>query len=87
MRWRRAVPADFAYAVKLNHFITHIKRLGVDAPTIARSYDTVAGLGPRPSWSSFRRSSHSIPAGSNSSAPRSHAVAAVTRSSRATRPG
>ena len=47
VRWRRAVPADFAYAVKLNRFITHIKRLGVDASTIARSYDTVAGLGPR----------------------------------------
>ena len=45
-RWRRAVPAGFAYAVKLNRFITHIKRLDVDAATVARSYDTVAGLGP-----------------------------------------
>ena len=45
-RWRHAVPEGFAYAVKLNRFITHIKRLAVDAPTIARSYDTVAGLGP-----------------------------------------
>jgi uncharacterized protein YecE (DUF72 family) len=45
-RWRRAVPAGFAYSVKLNRFITHIKRLSVDAPTIARSYDTVTGLGP-----------------------------------------
>ncbi|HUQ41406.1 MAG TPA: DUF72 domain-containing protein [Candidatus Limnocylindrales bacterium] len=45
-RWRRAVPMDFRYAVKLNRFITHIKRLKVDADTIARSYDTVAGLGP-----------------------------------------
>lgn len=45
-RWRRAVPAGFAYAVKLNRFITHIKRLDVDASTVARSYDTVAGLGP-----------------------------------------
>ena len=45
-RWRRAVPQGFQYAVKLNRFITHIKRLNVDAPTIARSYDTVAGLGP-----------------------------------------
>ena len=44
--WRRAVPEGFAYAVKLNRFITHIKRLDVDEPTIARSYDTVAGLGP-----------------------------------------
>ena len=46
VRWRRAVPSGFAYAVKLNRFITHIKRLNVDAPTVARSYDTVAGLGP-----------------------------------------
>ena len=46
VRWRRTVPAGFAYSVKLNRFITHIKRLGVDAPMIARSYDTVAGLGP-----------------------------------------
>jgi uncharacterized protein YecE (DUF72 family) len=46
-RWRSAVPDDFAYAVKLNRFITHIKRLKVDASTIARSYDTVAGLGPK----------------------------------------
>lgn len=45
-RWRSAVPADFKYAVKLNRFITHIKRLSVDAEIVARSYDTVAGLGP-----------------------------------------
>ena len=45
-RWRRSVPPEFAYAVKLNRFITHIKRLNVDAATVARSYDTVAGLGP-----------------------------------------
>src|SRR5213082_1318431 len=45
-RWRHAVPAGFAYAVKLNRFITHIKRLNVDAETVARSYDAVAGLGP-----------------------------------------
>lgn len=46
-RWRRVVPDGFAYAVKLNRFLTHIKRLSVDAPTVARSYDTVAGLGPK----------------------------------------
>ena len=44
-KWRRAVPAGFAYAVKLNRFLTHIKRLDVDAATVARSYDTMAGLG------------------------------------------
>jgi uncharacterized protein YecE (DUF72 family) len=44
--WRRAVPDGFQYAVKLNRFITHIKRLNVDAATVARSYDTMAGLGP-----------------------------------------
>jgi uncharacterized protein YecE (DUF72 family) len=46
VRWRRAVPAGFAYAVKLNRYITHIKRLDIDPQTVARSYDTVAGLGP-----------------------------------------
>lgn len=46
MRWRRAVPPGFAYSVKLNRFLTHMKRLNVDATMVARSYDTVAGLGP-----------------------------------------
>lgn len=46
VRWRRSVPSGFAYSVKLNRFITHIKRLNVDAFMVARSYDTVAGLGP-----------------------------------------
>lgn len=46
-KWAAAVPADFAYAVKLNRFITHIKRLDVDAATVARSYDTAAGLGTK----------------------------------------
>ena len=45
-RWRHAAPDGFTYAVKLNRFLTHMKRLKVDAPTVARSYDTVAGLGP-----------------------------------------
>lgn len=44
-RWRAAVPIDFAYAVKLNRFITHVRRLNVDAATVARSYDTASGLG------------------------------------------
>src|SRR6266540_2847003 len=46
-RWRRAVPDDFAYAVKLNRFLTHMKRLNVDRAMVARSYDTMAGLGPK----------------------------------------
>lgn len=46
-RWRRAVPDEFTYAVKLNRFITHVKRLQVDARSVARSYDTLAGLGPK----------------------------------------
>lgn len=35
------------YAVKLNRFLTHIKRLNVDRAMVARSYDTMAGLGPK----------------------------------------
>jgi uncharacterized protein YecE (DUF72 family) len=46
-KWRRSVPDDFVYAVKLNRFITHIKRLNVDRNSIERSYGTMAGLGPK----------------------------------------
>ncbi|HEU5287143.1 MAG TPA: DUF72 domain-containing protein [Candidatus Limnocylindria bacterium] len=46
VRWRRAVPEGFQFAVKLNRYISHVKRLTVDAATVARSYDPVAGLGP-----------------------------------------
>lgn len=44
-RWRRAVPDDFVYAVKLNRFITHIKRLRIEPDSVERSYGTMAGLG------------------------------------------
>ena len=46
-RWRRAVPGDFRFAVKLNRFITHVKRLKVERESIERSYGTLAGLGPK----------------------------------------
>ncbi len=46
-RWARAVPDGFVYAVKLNRYLTQFKRLNVDRATIARSYDTMAGLGPK----------------------------------------
>ena len=46
-KWRRAVPDGFVYAVKLNRFITHIKRLNVERDSIERSYGTMAGLGPK----------------------------------------
>jgi len=46
-RWRRAAPETFVYAVKLNRYLTHMKRLDVDRAMIARSYDTMAGLGPK----------------------------------------
>lgn len=46
-RWRHAVPADFTYAVKLNRFITHIKRLNIERDSVERSYGTLAGLGPQ----------------------------------------
>ena len=41
------MPDGFVYAVKLNRFLTHIKRLNVDRAMVARSYDTMAGLGPK----------------------------------------
>jgi uncharacterized protein YecE (DUF72 family) len=46
-KWRRAVPDDFVYAVKLNRFITHLKRLNVERSSIERSYGTMTGLGPK----------------------------------------
>jgi uncharacterized protein YecE (DUF72 family) len=46
-KWRNAVPADFRFAVKLNRFVTHIKRLSVGPDSIERSYGTLAGLGPK----------------------------------------
>ena len=41
------MPDGFAYAVKLNRFLTHMKRLNVDTAMVARSYDTMSGLGPK----------------------------------------
>ena len=46
-RWRATVPDDFRFAVKLNRFITHVKRLNVGPESIERSYGTMAGLGPK----------------------------------------
>jgi uncharacterized protein YecE (DUF72 family) len=43
-KWRRAVPDDFVYAVKLNRFITHLKRLRIERESVERSYGTMAGL-------------------------------------------
>ena len=44
-RWRDAVPDGFVYSVKLNRFLTHIKRLAIEADSVERSYGTMAGLG------------------------------------------
>jgi uncharacterized protein YecE (DUF72 family) len=46
-KWRRSVPDDFVYAVKLNRFITHVKRLNIGRESVERSYGTMAGLGPK----------------------------------------
>lgn len=44
-RWRDAVPDGFVYSVKLNRFLTHIKRLDIGTDSVERSYGTMAGLG------------------------------------------
>jgi uncharacterized protein YecE (DUF72 family) len=46
-KWRRAVPDEFLFSVKLNRFITHLKRLNIEANSVERSYGTLAGLGPK----------------------------------------
>ncbi|HKW78925.1 MAG TPA: DUF72 domain-containing protein [Candidatus Limnocylindria bacterium] len=45
--WRAHSPLDFRFAVKLNRYLTHYKRLNLSAGSIALSYDTMAGLGPK----------------------------------------
>jgi uncharacterized protein YecE (DUF72 family) len=45
--WRAATPPDFRFAVKLNRYVTHIKRLAVGPESIERTYGTLAGLGPK----------------------------------------
>ncbi|HET8568344.1 MAG TPA: DUF72 domain-containing protein [Candidatus Limnocylindria bacterium] len=46
-RWRDAVPERFVYTVKLNRFITHLKRLAIEPESVERSYGTMAGLGTK----------------------------------------
>ena len=46
-KWRRSAPDKFVYAVKLNRFITHVKRLNIERDSVERSYGTMAGLGPK----------------------------------------
>jgi uncharacterized protein YecE (DUF72 family) len=46
-KWRRAVPDEFLFSVKLNRFITHLKRLNIEANSVERSYGTLGGLGPK----------------------------------------
>jgi len=46
-KWRRAVPDEFLFSAKLNRFITHLKRLNIEANSVERSYGTLAGLGPK----------------------------------------
>lgn len=46
-KWHRQAPRGFAYAVKLNRFITHIQRLKTTAESIRRFYEALAGLGPK----------------------------------------
>jgi len=88
-RWRRAVPDDFVYAVKLNRFLTHLKRLNVDRAMVARSYDTMAGLGPKAAVvlvqlpARFRFDADRVARFFAAVAP----VEGATRSSRATRVG
>ena len=45
--WRARSSKDFRFAVKLNRYVTHYKRLNVSAESVALSYDTMAGLGPK----------------------------------------
>src|SRR3989442_13822343 len=41
-KWRRAVPDDFVYAVKIKRLITHIKWLKVERDSIERAHGRMA---------------------------------------------
>src|SRR4029079_9229667 len=45
--WRRSVPDDFLYAVKLGRCIRHMMRLMIERDSVERSYGARAGLGPK----------------------------------------
>jgi uncharacterized protein YecE (DUF72 family) len=42
--WRKAVPADFIFAVKGSRFLTHMKKLKVEKVNISRFFDSVKKL-------------------------------------------
>src|SRR5204862_7123589 len=44
-RWRRAVPEDFRFAVKLSRSMNNVKRIKVERERIACSYRTLARPG------------------------------------------
>ena len=45
--WRARTPADFVMAVKVNRYITHIRRLGGAAQPVARFLEHARRLGPK----------------------------------------
>ena len=45
--WIAETPEHFRFTIKAHQVLTHIKRLNVDRAMVARSYDTMAGLGPK----------------------------------------
>lgn len=46
-KWRAQAPRGFVYAVKMNRYVTHLKRLNVAEESVRRFYDALGGLGPR----------------------------------------
>jgi uncharacterized protein YecE (DUF72 family) len=45
--WRERTPADFVMAVKVNRYITHIRRLRDAAEPVGRFLDNASNLGPK----------------------------------------
>src|SRR5688572_17881802 len=88
-RWRRAVPETFVYAVKLNRYLTHIKRLDVDRRwSPGRTTRWPGWVRRRRSCSSSsRRVSASTRSASRGSSRPSRRGEDVMRSSPATLPG
>jgi len=45
--WREQAPADFLFAIKGSRYVTHVKRLAVEQPSIDLIVDSARGLGDK----------------------------------------
>ncbi len=68
--WREQTPPEFRFTVKAHRFLTHVRRLDFDAPSLALQRDSAAGLGEKLALVLWQ-----LPAGLHSDLPRLAAFA------------